>query len=311
MTPKYLVIGSCAMQYFFDIGRKPKDTDIICTYDDMKLLLKQMEVKSTYPIDSGKKQVAFCTNGDIYEFEIAWPNSCAEEILNSCGYIRWYKAIGDCALYAAPIEILYMLKMSHRFKKDSPHFLKTMQDIRLIREKSPWVELNLQNELKTLYERRMAETYTNSLPKLNQSKESFFNDSVPYTLDHDSIHEAIKISHQPAYKFFKPKDSEVMVSKEMWDNCSYDIKLLAGYEEACVLAIERSLHPFPNGKTTLEAFEYALMKICTSVTSGWFRLWCWEHYDNILTFHNTAGYNYYNRFKKCLESGYVKLYKEQ
>ena len=310
MTPKYLVIGSCALEYFLDIGRKPKDTDIICTYDNMKLLLKQMEVKSTYPIDSGKKQAAFCTNGDIYEFEIAWPNSCAEEILNyrydDC-YV--HRVIGTNVLHTAPLDVQYMLKMSHRFKKDSPHFLKTMKDIKLLRKEFGSEEVK--EDLKSIYERRMVETYTYAHPKLNQNKESFFDESVPYTLDHDSIHEAIKISHQPAYKFFKPKDSEVMVSKEMWDNCSYDIKLLAGYEEACVLAIERSLHPFPNGKTTQEAFEYALMKICTSVTSGWFREWCWEHYENILTFHNTAGHNYYNRFKKCLESGYVKLYKEQ
>lgn len=34
----------------------------------------------------------------------------------------------------APLVLLYTLKMSHEYLKDSPHFLKTMKDIQTMRK---------------------------------------------------------------------------------------------------------------------------------------------------------------------------------
>jgi hypothetical protein len=70
------------------------------------------------------------------------------------------------------------------------------------------------------------------------------------------------------------------------------------YEESCVLALERSQIPFPDASPR-KSFEYALMKVCTSITSGFFREWAWEHYDDVLALYNELGENdYIERFKR-------------
>jgi hypothetical protein len=86
------------------------------------------------------------------------------------------------------------------------------------------------------------------------------------------------MGQKPAYEYFKPDDSQVMVSKEMWNDLPLNLKLCAVIEESMVLAIERSLIPFPNSLTVDQAYEKALVKVCTSITSGWFREFAWENY---------------------------------
>jgi hypothetical protein len=126
--------------------------------------------------------------------------------------------------------------------------------------------------------------------------------------DHDSVHLAVKHLDKPAYEYFKPEDSEVMVSKEMWDVLPETIKLYAVLEEAYVLALERSLIPFPNRKTPKEAFDMALMKVCTSITSGWFREFSWESYDKVQALYND---NYVDKFQYGVDNEIVKLNKTE
>src|SRR3990167_2953524 len=120
-----LTIGSHALvAQGFDIGRTPKDRDCICTYDEYSAWLEQEKgrLKAFYPI-SGNKFVAFhACSDEIYEFEIAWPGSTAD-------YLR---ALEHPKKIASP-EACLALKLSHRYLKNSPAFLKTMKDIWLLR----------------------------------------------------------------------------------------------------------------------------------------------------------------------------------
>lgn len=305
---KALTLHSADWMFGEGIGRDPRDTDILATFDDIQEYHKSLQLKACYPFNGGKKYFAQDTKGNIYESEIAWEGSNSEKLLE---LIR-----NDPKTITSPfapnflipsLNVLYMLKMSHRYLKNSPHFLKTMEDIHWMREKGAFIEPAHEE----FYKERMAVTYDYGHPKLNQDKKNFFTDDVPYQYDHDSIHEAVKVMHQPAYMFFKPADSEVMVSKAMWDNLDYDIKLLATYEESCVLALERSLIPFPNGKTPKEAFDMALMKVCTSITSGWFREFSWEAYRDVQSLYNYFELDqYHKRFAVGLVAGVVKPYKE-
>lgn len=300
------IIGSVALQYYVgakELGRKPGDVDYVATFDAMQEIHRSRQLVSCYPM-SADKYFAKTVEGDIIETEIAWPNSNSEKLLKLIENDP--KTIFDHSGMIPSIDVLYMLKMSHRYLKNSPHFLKTMGDIHMLRE----LGAVIRPEHQEFYEERQAIQYNYKHPNLNQNKKSFFTDDVPYTYDHDSIHEAIKVLERPAYSYFLADNSEVKVDKNKWDNLDRYIQLLAVYEESCVLALERSLIPYPDGKTTKEAFDMALMKVCTSITSGWFREFAWESYDEVQGVYYMLGDGLYqHKFYAALDRGEVKPFK--
>lgn len=310
-----IVIGSTALAtHWCGAGIKPNDLDLVGTYDEAQAFVKTFRAKTFYPINEGKTLFMRDASGFIAEVEIAWPGSRAEgflEFAEANPNQFWLEP--DSGFLVPSLDVLYMLKMSHRYLKDSPHFLKTMRDIQKMR----FDGCRITNDIEPYYQKRMAETYTYKHPKLDVSKEGFFDPEgtgVPYTYDHDSIHEAVKTLVKPAYMFFKPEDSEVMCDRIMFDSSPRNIQLAAVLEESCVLALERSLIPYPNGKTPKEAFDMALMKVCTSITSGWFREFAWENYDYVQSVYAVQeiqhGSNWFvDKFEAGLAAGIVKPFK--
>lgn len=296
-----IIIGSQAMCHHFpEEGIVPNDTDIIGTMDEFRTWSRGFakgDIIICKPLSATKMHVR-TRDGHNYEFEIARAGDSNEDLLryNEEGY--------------AEVDVLLMLKLSHRYRRNSPHFLKTMRDIQFLREQGA----ELSSYLKQLLTKREAETYTYAHPKLDVNKAAFFDgDGVPYIYDHDSLHltQAIHqdiswpdgadeplVTPRPAYTFYMKEGSEVMTSKEKFMSRGDRVKLLGVYEESCVLALERSQIPFPDASPR-KSFEYALMKVCTSITSGFFREWAWEHYDDVLALYNELGENdYIERFKR-------------
>lgn len=300
---KSLIIGSRALAHHLDINRIPSDLDYICDYEFFKQTVSFHKsinnVFCCYPL-SDNKYVLKTKDSAIIEFEIAWDNNSSSDL------------ILDVEQGNASLEMLYMLKMSHRYRKDNPHFLKTMEDIHFLRKNG----INkIPCYLQDIYEIRQEETYNYSHPSLKQSKKDFFSgDGIEYKYDHDTIHLAVSELFLPAYTYIKENIKEVEVSKELFYKQHWRTQLLTVVEEAMVLALERSIIPYPEAKTPEEAFEYALMKVCTSITSGWWREYAWENY------YEAKGYFYYKRkngwkyeeaFKQALENGVVKEFKEE
>lgn len=301
------VIGSMALLKHRKLNRVPSDWDLIGDYDELCEMFEELGASIT-PIDRGKKLVA--RNAfRIYEAEITWPDSLSLELykLILSDPHTSYQTIAGREFAYASLDVLYMLKMTHRFKKNSPHFEKTLYDIQELRNAGAVIR----DEHKDFYERRLKETLNYTHPKLNQSKSDFFTDSVPYTYDHDSIHRAVAICPQPAYTYYKPDQSEVFCSREMFEAQPKHIRLLGVYEEACVLALERCLIPYPTAEP-YDAFKKALEKVCTSITSGWFREFAWENYDNVWAIYHElyrTGHGYRRKFFKGLADGTIKPYK--
>lgn len=312
-----LIIGSQAMRHHFpEAGIVPNDTDIIGTLDEFRTWSKGFargDIILCKPLSATKMHVRDKA-GHNYEFEIATPGDSSWELL---AYYDQHETS------FAPPEVLLFLKLSHRFRRNSPHFLKTMRDIHFLRANGAMKEYG--SELEELMPLREAETYTYAHPKLDVSKNAFFDgDGVPYVYDHDSIHltqaltvrtsmercagpsvigKAISYGHEvtrhyPAYTFYMKDGSEVMTSKEKFMSVPESIRLLGVYEESCVLALERSQIPFPEASPR-KSFEYALMKVCTSITSGWFREFAWENYDKVLDIYEKEGERgYLDRFER-------------
>lgn len=292
----YIVIGSHAAKAAGVFVEKPNDLDLIADYDSAVAFLKNIRCTSIYPINKGKTLVGKKIGQGIIEISIAWPGTTNEEILKLVPHQG-----------KAPLNLLYMLKMSHRYLKDSPHFYKTMRDIRKMRNMGAII----QEDHMDLYRRRMKETYDYGLPKLNQSKANFFSgDGVEYKYDHDTIHEAVAmVFGVPMYKHYQKEGSEVAVDRSKWEALLHKERIIAVAEECAVLALERSLVPFPGAKTPFEAFKLALMKVCTSITSGWFREFAWENHDEVLEMVLSNTYNFVGLFEAGLAKGIVKEHK--
>lgn len=300
-----LLIGSHALKYFNLLTRKPSDVDVICTFEEYNDWIRANKPNLTrfYPI-SKNKNVVYHKNGTIYEFEIAWEDSSAYSLLteyaNNHIMHTYFNEQLNCDVLVATPNLCYTLKMSHRFLRNNPFFEKTWNDIQWLRKNG----CEITSELSTWYTQREKETYDYSHPSLKQNKKDFFDTpGVVYTYDHDSIHQAIKLYDKPAYTYFKDDEAEVYCSKSKFEPCPHHIKLASVMEESYVLALERCLVPFDFKTPPNVAFKMALQKVCTSITSGWWRAWAWEHYQEAL---NNYSDDYVVKFKRGLETGIIK-----
>jgi hypothetical protein len=305
--------------------RECVDWDYICTLDQFKAWHKANKdnLQFAVPTQGGKYYHARDKDGMNYEFELAWPGTSAEKLMKQYGILahKWVPEIGPVP---AMNHDLLLIKLSHRYKRNSPHFLKTMSDIKFLRDKLILSNVSFEDWMKRpvnqeLLKAREAESYDYAHPNLNVSSKEFFNgDGVNYVYDHDSIHLTVAITQEwdqpdnqnnydhhpvPAYTKYMKDGSEVMTSKEKFMSVHDSLRLYGVYEESCVLALERSQIPHGLGKEggppARWSFEMALMKVCTSITSGYFREYAWEHYDKVMALYNELGEDdYIERFKR-------------
>ncbi len=107
----------------------------------------------------------------------------------------------------------------------------------------------------------------------------------------------------PAYKIFSIEGKEVLSSKAKFERCDTSVQLNAVLEESYVLALERSQIPYEGKITPANSFLIALEKVCTSITSGWFREFAYDNYFKVAMMYNES---YVQKFKDGLNNGIVK-----
>lgn len=293
-----LVIGSVAMAHH-GIKRSDVLLDIdVMAYENELSMFEGCEVIKEY----GNKKVFF--DGEVhYEVEIATPDSNQEMLL------KILEVEPDASIQYADKDVLYALKMSHRFKKNSSHFLKTMRDIHLMRDN--WGCESVSERLQDWFKVREGDTYTYDHPNLNQDKDGFFDTSVfkenPYKYDHDSLHEAVKLLDKPAYTYFL--DGPVKVSKQKFENLPRYTQLCSVFEESCVLALERAI--IPHNTSQDRAFQIALGKVCTSIASGWWREFAWENYKELVAMYRSHNVDLLKLLEEGVSNGTVKPFKEE
>ena len=153
--------------------------------------------------------------------------------------------------------------------------------------------------------------FKTSLPNLNTDKKSFFKDNF-YIYDHDSIHEQIAIEDKPVYLLYMKDNEPVMTDKNKFYKLDRYHQLLGVVEEAMTLACERLLL-MPDNQAQIDkqlktdnkdififAFMLCLKKVCTTITSGYFREFAHENYDDAVKLFfelNPNGNEYYLRVK--------------
>lgn len=297
-----LQIGSRALKQYIP-ALKTNDFDFMCTVGELEDYIKaQTSYNDDFVVQKRTDTYCHCTyDNNNVEFYIAKDNNSTEQILRYCN------AIGNDVIINASLEVLYMIKLSHRFLRNSPHFIKTRSHIRDMEKIGATLTCP---DLKRILALREKETYNYSHPILDQSKETFFQDEVGYIYDHDTIHEAIAIMDKPMYKEYMKDGAEVMVDKEKFFALSEIKQLLGVYEETCVLALERCLIPFDYQTRPKDAFVMALIKVCTSITSGWFRSFAYDNFYKVIALYREFGEDdFVERFKK--NQHMIKPFKEE
>ena len=303
-----LVVGSKALNYHFpDLKREVKDIDIIGTKDDIKYLINTLSPEKIRETESITTLFNVQTPNEFF-------NTKNVEILNADNsealseYIKFDTQdgkLGSGLRFASP-EVLLSLKKSHI---NFPiKFEKHIKDYNFLLSKLK--EDKLSKITKTNFketEKRVGELRT---PSLKKSTMNFFGQSdgyVKYFYIHDDIHRVMAHYDRPVYEDMQVDSSSAWCEKDMWNKFSFEKKAKCVLEEAYVIALERRIIPMLNGcgevVSSKKAFEWALMRICTTLCSGWFRQFATDNYVNILEYYNP---NYVQKFLKAESEGLIK-----
>jgi hypothetical protein len=301
-----IIVGSTALAEhcrFLGIPfRRPQDLDIMCTEKDM---LDFCDRHDLY-IDekNGSHYLVYDPPGfRAIEFQVA------EESPATAAYIAGRKESNSAIeVYGEPIalasvDMLYSLKRSHRFL--ARHWEKHIRDYHLLKSLVGGVD-----SMPEITKLKSDETkHTKHSPSLNKSKDEFFKDDVSnHTFEHDEIHHVMAHREWPMFMYIADSSSgTVKSSKEKFFALTYEQQIQCVLEEAYVIALERGILPLLyEGKKLADpksAFQWSMMRICTTLTSGYFRDFAVEHYPDICTKYNP---NYVDKFLKAVDNGYIK-----
>ena len=123
-------------------------------------------------------------------------------------------------------------------------------------------------------------------PNLMQTKEDFFDDAVTKKYDHDYLHELFAYYDKPLYTRMLKDNNLAWCSKHQWETFTHEDQLLCVAEEAYVIATERFLIPNDWKYNSKLAYLKALKKICTTLTSGWFRDKAIDYYPDLVNLYD-------------------------
>lgn len=279
------------------LNRAPKDFDFISRENEAQDFVKSFGLD--FKRESGKIIAEDCDSPCEFELIETRPSN---EIFESL--VKQDPNTLSTNFGLVPnINLLFTLKASHRYLKNSPYFWKTVRDYHVLKHAG----VTILPEYQEFFKLREQETYSYPHPKLNVDKNTFFShDQIDYVYDHDSIHEAIKCLDKPAYSYYMKDGAEVKSDKKKFFNCSTEIQLCGVAEECAVLALERSLIPYPGKASPEQAIRFSLSKVCSSITSGWFREYAYENIFSVLNF--LKEYKYWDKFQNGLINGVVKPY---
>jgi hypothetical protein len=287
--------------------------DVICSHEEMQKYARYRKLRLTYRSDSKWA-------GDAVTPHVLYPNRVEFELLgkyeSSLRYVQYtmetLKTTTDWAcqdpdnapMLYAPLEVLYSLKLSHRYYPRN--FKKHALDRAMLKH------LLGSDALSDITTMRLKETEERigklKTPSLDKTAEDFFNDRVSNKLFvHDEIHAVMAHREKPMFEYYKKDASKVACSREKFEALPREARVQGVLEEAYVIALERMILPmiFMQGRpsTASEAFDWALMRICTNLCSGWFREFANSNYRLIWLSRNEY---YVEDFLKAFQEGKIR-----
>lgn len=266
-----LIIGSTASKL-----REPEDLDVIATPEEANQLSNTTVTDRFISLNKDNKRL------DIF---VAQPNSAGELYLKYCNAMN--------SKVVAPLDVLLSIKNSHKyiyrgkFRKSFKHLFDYSELCKMTTLTPELLELSKKWGEEFILTFNESELKRLHLPKLKgKDSAAFFNDKVKYYYEHDSIHELMAHYDKPMYLRTKI-DETVECHKSLFEKLSYEDKVKQVLEECYVIALERCLYPLVNGESNIpaftheDAFKYALVRVSTNLTGGWFRKFSADNFSNI------------------------------
>ena len=286
MTSNVVLIGSRAFAEHDARARcRPdSDWDLIMTSE---ILEQYMPLFTTWAVqsDNGISAYIGTTKLEIHVVEnehplLKWCNHEPMRVLTL--------AETSLNVFVAPLHALFSLKAAHIYQP--VHWTKSIADYHSLRNVISVTAWSVDSYAQELYEfesRQVLQRATGRI-KLSVDKKTFFDTYViPRIIEHDVVHEHVKHIAQPMYFRYLKEGHEVLCDEQRWNALTHQERCYGVQEEAQVIALERVLLPaLDRGEPLLDAtqsYRWALMRICTTLTKGWFRTFAVEHYPELQT----------------------------
>jgi hypothetical protein len=139
--------------------------------------------------------------------------------------------------------------------------------------------------------------YPYRTPVLAVGNKEFFTPAVYRKYDHDMLHELFAFGERPVFEELKRDFTKATCEKDLWDALSHEKKIQCAVEEVMVTAAERYMVPKDWKYPAKRAYIQSLEKLCTTMTSGWFRDF---GIDNYMEIYYTFDEAPFNRVKEAL-----------
>ncbi len=295
-----LIIGSRAAKHYISDFRQPKDHDVMCFPGEFQLFRDLNPELEKYLIFKHSKKWILRMPKLQIEFEIAIPGSSGELLLQKISSKQFNFNLDKCLNKSFPVkytgtiwyanpEILFLIKQSHVGYQI--HWDKNIEDYHVLSKAATnkeFFSLVLDDFMKQR-DREMTERFS-SRKKINLEKKNseFFNatqKSVQRKYPHDLLHKSTCYYDRPLYERLKTDLSKATVEESLWNTLSHNDRVKAVKEEAFVIALERKIIPAQEKNEKWDrmvAYRWALMRISTNLTNGFFQKFAIENHHEIM-----------------------------
>jgi hypothetical protein len=303
-----IIVGSKALKYYFpNIQREIKDVDVIGTQSDINYLCNALQPEKVRNTEHITTLINIQNKFGIWDTNnVEILNADASQSLRR--YIDYDTKSGNLGsgIRYASLEVIFSLKKSHIHFPIK--FDKHIKDYCLLYD-----YLNGKDKLSDITKLNFKETESRvgklRTPSLNKSTKEFFGQSNGYVetlFIHDDIHRVMAHYDKPLYERMQKDLSLAKCEKDMWETFTFEEKCKCVLEEAYVIALERKILPsIFGGKAWVnseEALNWSLMRVCTTLCSGWFRDFATNNYLKIKEYINQ---NYVDKFLEAYQNGQI------
>jgi hypothetical protein len=292
------------------------DFDVIMHYKDFNNWIKKFSdnIIDMTPRSHNKYNIKILINNKKTQFEIelGFENTSSLFLLEN-------KDIVTDSIYIDPngtqwntlsLPYLMLMKKSHLYFPI--HFEKNINDYHFI--KSKLLDFNLDEKMKKFFELRKVEAEkrfekNHRTPNLNVSNEQFFavsGKAAGRVYIHDDLHKVVKHFDKPIYDMLKYEDKKNLAwcEKDLFNKLPLDYRIKCVQEEAYVIALERYIIPqIGKYEDFFWCYKRALMRICTTLCSGFFRQFAFENYPLIIESYNSS---FVDKFKYAVDNELIQ-----
>ncbi len=293
-----VLIGSRALKYWYPNYPRGKNSD----YD---IILSKDHDLFTLPKNTHGKVIL---NKIEVEFDDKESNRLILEKSSKCPEVKIDVDGLHIMCNVADPQILLAIKKSHRHFQDNWH--KNIKDYLFLKS---MVELD--EECDNICRIRLSEKTGRSGRSLNMSNDDFFNGSqrfVKRKYVHDDIHFGTCFYDKPLWTRCKENQDLAKIDKHLFDKLDHSDKIRMAQEEAFVIALERMIIPTIDdiesfnidNQQSFKAYSWAVMRLGTTLTSGWFREFVIDNYVDIMAIAKDV--EYINKFLHAVRSGNIR-----